>query len=104
MDVIEGSSTSAHPIEQIIQAGHTILLRVPSGEIRTMKLEKDTCVNLCHEQAYFLHPFRNVSLGKFGSFRSDELVGQPYGLTYTIVEKSLEVVPPRPIQEVGMQA
>ena len=104
MDVVEGSSASAQPVEQIIQAGHTILLRLPSGEIRTMKLEKDSYVNLLPRSTYILPPVRNVGLGKFGSFRSDELVGQPYGLTYTIVEKSLKVVAPRPIQEVGMQA
>ena len=46
---------------------------------------------------------RNVNLGKFGSFHSKDLIGQPYGLTYSIVEKSLKIVPPRPLQEVGMQ-
>ncbi|KIP11118.1 hypothetical protein PHLGIDRAFT_64283 [Phlebiopsis gigantea 11061_1 CR5-6] len=83
-DVAEGSSAIAHPVDRTIQAGHTILLRLPSGELRTMKLEKDA----------------NVNLGKFGSFNSKDLIGQPYGLTYSIVEKSLRIVPPRPLQEV----
>lgn len=46
---------------------------------------------------------RTINLGKFGSFRSSELIGQPYGLTYNISEKKLNVVPPRTFQEVGMK-
>lgn len=45
---------------------------------------------------------RTINLGKYGSFNSDLLVGQPYGLSYDIVDKALKVVPPRPLQEVGM--
>lgn len=84
MDSLEGSSKGAIAPDQTIQAGHTILLKLPSGDIRPHKLEKDTTVNL----------------GKFGSFHANDLIGQPYGLTYDIVDKSLKVVPPRPIQEV----
>ena len=44
MDVGEGSSSGALAKDQIIQAGHTVLLRVPNGEIRTQKLEKNSSV------------------------------------------------------------
>ncbi|KAF7792269.1 hypothetical protein EIP86_003305 [Pleurotus ostreatoroseus] len=86
MDLGEGSSTkaSAEGAVQTIEIGHTILLRLPSGEIRTLKLEKNA----------------NINLGKFGSFNSGELVGQPYGLNYDIVDKKLKLAPPRVIQEV----
>ena len=45
---------------------------------------------------------RTISLGKQGSFYADELISQPYGLTYEIVEKRLNVIPPCVFQEVGM--
>ncbi|KAL7285496.1 hypothetical protein ACG7TL_000593 [Trametes sanguinea] len=70
--------------EDTIQVGHTLLIKVPSGDIRSIKLEKDSTVNL----------------GKFGSFYGNELVGQPFGLTYEIIDKKLKVLPPRPMQEV----
>ncbi|THG97452.1 hypothetical protein EW026_g4559 [Hermanssonia centrifuga] len=82
-----GEGSSLHPKikeEQLIEVGHTILLRLPSGELRTLKLEKESTINL----------------GKFGTFNSSELVGQPYGLTYDITDKKLKIIPPRTIQEV----
>lgn len=45
---------------------------------------------------------RTANLGKFGSFYANELVGQPFGLTYEIADKKLKAVPPRTLQEVGM--
>ena len=45
--------------------------------------------------------YRNVVIGKFGSFFANELIGQPYGLTYEIVDKKLEYLPPRTLDEVG---
>jgi len=44
---------------------------------------------------------RTVAIGKFGSFHANELIGQPYGLTYEIVEKKLKHLPPRTLEEVG---
>lgn len=44
MDVGEGSSNGVLAKDQIIQAGHSILLRLPNGDIRTQKLEKNTYV------------------------------------------------------------
>ncbi|KAL4253561.1 tRNA (adenine(58)-N(1))-methyltransferase non-catalytic subunit TRM6 [Abortiporus biennis] len=86
MDVGEGSSKNVTESSEIptIQVGHTLLLRLPSNEIKTLRLEKDS----------------SISLGKFGSFFSNELVGQPYGLSYNIVDKKLKVLPPKTLQEV----
>lgn len=36
-----------------------------------------------------------------GSFQTNDLIEQPYGLAYDIVDKRLKVVPVRSLQEVG---
>ncbi|KAI0828876.1 Gcd10p-domain-containing protein [Trametes gibbosa] len=88
MDVGEGSSRMQHAPsitrDDTIQAGHTLLIKIPSGDIRSIKLEQDA----------------TVSLGKFGSFHANELLGQPFGLTYEIVDKRLNALPSRPMQDV----
>ncbi|TCD65435.1 tRNA (adenine(58)-N(1))-methyltransferase non-catalytic subunit trm6 [Steccherinum ochraceum] len=87
MDSEEGPSrlaSSSRVEKTTIQLGDTILLRLPSGDIRTLKLEKDSTIHL----------------GKYGSFFSTELVNQPYGLTYEIANKKLTVLPPKGLQEV----
>ena len=43
----------------------------------------------------------NISFGKFGSFNSEQIIGQPYGLTYDIVGKELKVQPPKAMDELG---
>ncbi|KAF8466509.1 Gcd10p-domain-containing protein [Gautieria morchelliformis] len=67
-----------------IQAGDTVLVRLPNAEIRSIKLESDATTNL----------------GKYGTFRTNALLGQPYGLTYEIVNKGLKVVCATPIEDV----
>lgn len=44
---------------------------------------------------------RTVTIGKFGSFHGNELIGQPYGLTYEIAEKKLKYLPPQTLEEIG---
>ncbi|KAL1761850.1 Gcd10p family-domain-containing protein [Schizophyllum commune] len=70
--------------ESTIQSGNTVLLRVPNGDIRGIKIERNT----------------TVSLGRFGSFLANELLGEPYGLTYEIKEKKLTVIPPKSFEEI----
>ncbi|KAI0785350.1 Gcd10p-domain-containing protein [Irpex lacteus] len=84
MDAGAGPSNIASTSVEVIEAGHTVLLKLPNGETRTHKLEKNG----------------TVSLGKYGSFKVNDLVGQPYGLSYDIVDRGLKVVPPRTIVEV----
>ncbi|PPR01928.1 hypothetical protein CVT24_001267 [Panaeolus cyanescens] len=68
-----------------IQVNDLVLVRLPNGEIKSVKITKNS----------------TVSLGKYGSFHSDELVGQPYGLTYEIDgKKKLTQLPPRTLDEV----
>ncbi len=42
-----------------------------------------------------------VNLGKFGSFPADALVNQPYGLSYEVVNKTISVIPPPAVEELG---
>ncbi|KAH9175492.1 Gcd10p family-domain-containing protein [Lactarius sanguifluus] len=69
--------------DSVIHAGDTVLLRLPTGDIKSCKLE----------------PKSTVNLGKFGSFLADALVDQPYGLTYEINNKMVNVIPPLAIEE-----
>lgn len=54
-----------------IPARQPVLLRLPSGKLKSVEL----------------HPGKVVSLGKFGSFRAEDIIGLPYGLTYEIVSQ-----------------
>ncbi|KAI0072222.1 Gcd10p-domain-containing protein [Panus rudis PR-1116 ss-1] len=83
-DIGEGPSQLSNSPPRTINAGDTVLIKIPSGDVRTIKLEKEGTVNL----------------GKFGSFYSNELVGQQFGLSYEIRDKKLKVLPPRTFQEV----
>ncbi|KAI5120856.1 hypothetical protein M0805_007043 [Coniferiporia weirii] len=74
----------AGPSRSCMQEGHSILLRLPSGEVKSTKLLKNSL----------------ISLGRYGSFTSDALLGQPYGLSYEIVDKKLEVLPPKSMDDV----
>ncbi|EPQ60453.1 Gcd10p-domain-containing protein [Gloeophyllum trabeum ATCC 11539] len=81
----EGTSTlPLNTSRGLIQDGDTVLLRLPNGDVRSIKLEKDSTVNL----------------GRVGSFNASDLFNHTYGLTYDISGKKLEVIPPRSIQEV----
>ncbi|KAF4604888.1 tRNA (adenine(58)-N(1))-methyltransferase non-catalytic subunit trm6 [Pleurotus pulmonarius] len=71
------------PTQNKIRSGDTVLLRIPNGDTRSIKVEKDLI----------------VSIGRLGSFSSNELIDQHYGLTFEIVGKNLVVLPPQNIQE-----
>lgn len=86
-----------------IQSGDLVLVRLPKGDIKSVKVEKNTCVtaftitvNRCSE-----FNLRTVVIPKFGPFFANELVGHPYGLTYEIQDKKLTYVPPRTLEEIG---
>ncbi|KAA1468108.1 Gcd10p-domain-containing protein [Dentipellis sp. KUC8613] len=82
---VAGPSTSAPaPKSHIVQVGDNAMLRLPTGDVKSVKLEKNAV----------------VSLGKFGSFQSEKLVGRPYGLTYEITGKSLKPLPPRTMEDI----
>lgn len=69
-----------------IQADVPILLRLPSGKLKQVTLQ----------------PGRSVGLGKFGSFKADDVIGQPFGFTYEINEDgSLGIVLNKTLAELG---
>ncbi|KAG6889975.1 hypothetical protein C0995_012935 [Termitomyces sp. Mi166 len=82
------SSTSPQPVLEsrspVIEAGDLVLLKIPNGDIKGVKVEKDS----------------TVTIGRLGSFYANELINQPYGLAFEIVNKRLKVVPPRTLREV----
>ncbi len=53
---------------QHIPEGQTVLLELPSGNFKNVKLSARS----------------RVDLGKFGTFNADDLIGLPFGLTYEI--------------------
>jgi tRNA (adenine58-N1)-methyltransferase non-catalytic subunit len=58
-EMAAGPSTGPQSSDQFIGIGHTILLKLPSGEIRTLKLEKDSYVNTLYTGSFvslFLEP------------------------------------------------
>ncbi|KAH7886059.1 Gcd10p-domain-containing protein [Phlebopus sp. FC_14] len=67
-----------------IQSGHTVLLRLPNGEVRGVKVDEAA----------------TISLGRVGVFPSTQLIGQPYGFTYEIHDKKLKQLPPRTMKEI----
>ncbi|TFK77422.1 Gcd10p-domain-containing protein [Pluteus cervinus] len=67
-----------------IQYGNSVLLRLPLGDIRSVKIEKNS----------------TISLGRIGVFYSEELINELYGLTYEISEKRLKILPPYTLNEV----
>lgn len=88
-------------VDGLIHAGDTILLRLPCGDMKSYKLEPDSCVTFRIVSPDILTPSSAINLGKFGSFLANALVDQPYGLTYEIVNKTISVIPPPAVEELG---
>ncbi|GJJ13094.1 hypothetical protein Clacol_007344 [Clathrus columnatus] len=66
-----------------ISSGHTVLFRLPSGDTRSLVIKAN----------------QELNFGKFGKFDTNSLIGQPFGLSYEIVDKELRVIPPKPLQD-----
>ncbi|KAI8071531.1 Gcd10p family-domain-containing protein [Gongronella butleri] len=62
-----------------------VLIHMPSGNLKLINLHADT----------------TIQLGKFGSFQSNNLIGQPYGLSYEIYDKKGNI---RPIKNFSLEA
>ncbi|KAJ3861782.1 Gcd10p-domain-containing protein [Lentinula novae-zelandiae] len=67
-----------------IQPGHNVLVRQPNGDVRSIKVDRDSI----------------VTVGRLGSFYANELIGQPYGFSYEMVNKQLKILPVRTLEEV----
>ncbi|KAH8120055.1 Gcd10p-domain-containing protein [Phellopilus nigrolimitatus] len=73
----------AGPSRLCIQEGHSVFFKLPSGDVKSLKLARNA----------------TISFGKFGAFNSDALLGQPYGLAYEIVDKSLKILAAKSMDE-----
>jgi len=71
-----------------------------SRALRWSKARAYSCIlSSFHSLTCSLH--RNVAIPRVGSVTADDLIGQPYGLTYEIQQKNLKTLPPKTLQEVG---
>ncbi|KAJ3929551.1 MAG: Gcd10p-domain-containing protein [Lentinula lateritia] len=80
------TSTAANAEQNLpkIQSGHNVLVRQPNGDVRSIKVDRDSI----------------VTVGRLGSFYANELIGQPYGFSYEMVNKQLKILPVRTLEEV----
>lgn len=91
-------------MDRVIKEGDTVLVRLPSKEIRSIYMKPDMYVRPFSAELFNTNIYsgRVINFGKFGSFKTNSLFGQPYGLTYEIHGKGvLKVIPPKPIEELG---
>lgn len=88
-----------------IKAGDNVLIRLPSGEVRAIKIDPKGQVLQLFIVLRISRDCRgekSLNLGKFGIFRPKSLIGQPYGLSYEIqADRTLKVLPPRRLEELG---
>jgi tRNA (adenine-N(1)-)-methyltransferase non-catalytic subunit len=68
------SSASIRRRMMFVPARQPVLVRLPNDRLKSIEL----------------HPGKSVSLGKYGSFLADDIIGLPYGLTYEIMKPKLD--------------
>ena len=72
---------------RFVPARQQTLLRLPSGVMKQVTLE----------------PGKMISIGKFGTFKADEIIGRPFGLTYEILaDGSLKIMQQAVAEALGM--
>ncbi|KAB5591871.1 TRNA (adenine(58)-N(1))-methyltransferase non-catalytic subunit TRM6 [Ceratobasidium theobromae] len=73
---------------RIIRPGDNVLLSLPNNDVKLIKIPDGNGKG-------------DVKLGKYGIFRSEHLLGHPFGLSYELEDKkALKVVPPKTIGEI----
>ncbi|ORZ08421.1 Gcd10p family-domain-containing protein [Absidia repens] len=85
---IDENSSIKEEIEQDVPhicKNQYLLISMPSGNVKMLNIKEDTTVNL----------------GKFGSFKSNNLIDQPFGLSYEIYDTNGSI---RPIKNVALEA
>lgn len=93
-----------------IQSGNNVLVRQPNGDVRSIKIDRDSCVfcstvqSICSRMEIISNALsRTVVVGRMGSFHANELIGQPFGFSYEMVDKKLKILPVRTLEEIGME-
>ncbi len=85
----------------LIQSGHHLLIKLPNGTFRSMTLEADSWVYQLTRNWAQVFLVRMISLGKYGRFETNSLIGQRYGLQYEITDQLVVMLRPKTIQEIG---
>lgn len=67
------TSASTSTSRAYVQSNDAVLLQLPSETVRLIRLAEQNVINL----------------GRYGSFLSTELVGQPYGATFEVVQPDI---------------
>lgn len=105
MSTSENGEDSSERFYRNIKAGDNVLIRVPSGEVRAIKIDPKGRVHPFVVALRISHACRgekSLNLGKFGIFRPRVLIGQPYGLSYEIqADRTLKVLPSRRLEVLG---
>ena len=105
MSTSENGEVCSELFYRNIKAGDNVLIRLPNGEVRAIKIDPKGYVLQLFVVLRTSHDCRgekSLNLGKFGIFRPKSLIGQPYGLSYEIqADRTLKVLPPRRLEELG---
>jgi tRNA (adenine-N(1)-)-methyltransferase non-catalytic subunit len=78
------ASTSILYSRHYIRDQDLILIKLPSGQLKSTKIIKDAAINL----------------GKYGTFKAIDLIGKPFGETYEIKAGEIFLVKAT-LQEIG---
>lgn len=92
---VDRSDPAEDPRKRTIRAGDSLLIKLPSGTTKSFSKVKPTTsvCPLSHQPRIHSSDMRSdLHLGKFGSCKASELFGQPYGLTYEILDGKLRAV------------
>ncbi|CAG8578324.1 6217_t:CDS:10 [Funneliformis mosseae] len=70
-DIVIKNEESQEQDTSLILDNQYVFIQLPSGNIKVVKLQKDT----------------TVPLGKFGTFHSNDIIGRPFGHSYEIYDR-----------------
>ena len=77
-------------MDELVRPGSYVALRLPSELIKVVEIQPNTYVLLIvtwliSEETNLL---RIISLGRFGTFQANNLIGRPFHVTYEVVDRS----------------
>ncbi|KAG4304251.1 hypothetical protein PORY_002432 [Pneumocystis oryctolagi] len=81
---LETTINEKNPEREVIQPNSCIFLRLPSKLLKFVIVKPNT----------------TISLGKFGTFSTNDIIGHPYGYTYEIYDQKLKIMKSNEIHEI----
>jgi hypothetical protein len=88
-----------------IKAGDSVMLKVPNGETRNVTLSAGRYKPIVScDGTRFTTSFMSstISLGRYGNFFADQLIGQLYGKRFEIHDKLLIELSPLTVEDIGL--